>query len=92
MGANIAEASLFIVVAHILWGLKMQGPKDPLTGNPKLLDPWDEDSYSTGAVTNAVPFNVTFEPRSGKHKEVIENAFRDAQDQWEVLGLGKDER
>ncbi|KAJ8091917.1 hypothetical protein PM082_024151 [Marasmius tenuissimus] len=92
MGSHIAEASIFFVVARILWGLDMRGPRNPRTGAVQLLDPWDEDSYSTGAVTNAVPFNVVFEPRSSQHKEGIENAFQDAQDRWELLGLKKDER
>ncbi|KAK1222177.1 hypothetical protein PQX77_014997 [Marasmius sp. AFHP31] len=92
MGSHIAETSIFMVVARILWGIEMRGPRNSRTGAVQLLDPWKEDSYSTGAVTNAVPFNVVFEPRSSQHKEGIENAFRDAQDQWELLGLRKDER
>ncbi|KAL0058308.1 hypothetical protein AAF712_015025 [Marasmius tenuissimus] len=92
LGSSIAEASLFIVVARILWGLELQGPRDPLTGEAQSLDPWDEENFTTGVVMNAVPFNVTFKPRSERHTEVIERSFGDAQEQWEMLGLKRDER
>ncbi|KAL0581499.1 hypothetical protein V5O48_000557 [Marasmius crinis-equi] len=92
LGMHIAEASLFIAVARIIWGLDIHAPADPLTGKSLLLDPWDEENYTAGFVTNAVPFNVTFKPRSMRHMEVLQHAFEDAQDQWEILGLSKDER
>ncbi|KAL0571765.1 hypothetical protein V5O48_010194 [Marasmius crinis-equi] len=85
MGTYIAEASLFIVVARIIWGLEILGPASK-------LDPWDEENYTPGFVTNAVPFNVSFKPRSDRRAEVIKQAYEDAQEQWEVLGLRRDER
>ncbi|KAK1215348.1 hypothetical protein PQX77_022054 [Marasmius sp. AFHP31] len=92
MGSHIAEATLFIVFARIIWGLNIQGPTDSSTGATQLLDPWDEDNFSTGVSTTAFPFNVTFEARSPSHKEVIVQSFKDAQAHWEVLGLAGDER
>ncbi|KAL0058160.1 hypothetical protein AAF712_015167 [Marasmius tenuissimus] len=92
LGSSVAEASLFIIVAQILWGLDLQGPKNPSTGEVQSLDPWDEENFTTGAVMNAVPFNVSFQPRSEHHREVIEHGFNDAQEQWEMLGLKRDER
>ncbi|KAK1219761.1 hypothetical protein PQX77_017501 [Marasmius sp. AFHP31] len=92
LGSSIAEASLFIVVARILWGLELQGPRDPSTGMIQTLDPWDEENFTTGVVTNAIPFNIAFKPRSERHREVIEQSFGDAQEQWDMLGLRRDEQ
>ncbi|KAL0059528.1 hypothetical protein AAF712_013727 [Marasmius tenuissimus] len=92
MGSHIAEGSLFIAVGRIIWGVNIHGPKDPSTGVTNLLDPWDEDNFLSGLATSALPFNVAFNARSSKHKEVIDNAFRDAQGHWEILGLASDER
>ncbi|KAL0059531.1 hypothetical protein AAF712_013730 [Marasmius tenuissimus] len=91
MGSHIAEASLFIVVAQITWGLDIHGTKNSSTGVTQCLDPWDENNFSAGVVS-ALPFNATFKARSSSHKEVIERSFKDAQGHWEILGLASDER
>ncbi|KAK1215347.1 hypothetical protein PQX77_022053 [Marasmius sp. AFHP31] len=91
MGSQIAEASLFIVVARIIWGLDIRGAKNSSTGVAQCLDPWDENNFSAGVVS-ALPFNATFEARSSCHKAIIERSFKDAQGHWESLGLASDER
>ncbi|KAL0059527.1 hypothetical protein AAF712_013726 [Marasmius tenuissimus] len=92
IGSHIAEGSLFIAIARIIWGFNLYGPKDSSTGATQVPDPWDEDNFSSGVAMSALPFNVAFEVRSFKHEEVIENAFRDAQEHWDISGLARDKR
>ncbi|ESK86194.1 cytochrome p450 [Moniliophthora roreri MCA 2997] len=84
-GSHIAEASIFITLSRLIWGLNMYSP----TGNSP--DPWNEDTYSAGFVTNPHSYDVVFEPRSPEHYAVLQRSFDEGQEQWEILGLAKDE-
>ncbi|TFK33619.1 cytochrome P450 [Crucibulum laeve] len=92
-GSYIAEASLFIVLARIVWGIDFQAPTDPKTGNPIIPDMADDEAtFSDGFVSIPYTFKISFKPRSEKHKQIIERSYDDAQAAWQVLGLKTDER
>lgn len=86
-GSYMAEASLFIVLARVLWGLDLTCPVD------RVPDPDDEErTWSEGFVAVPNIFPVAFKVRSEKHAEIIRRAYEDVQREWQVLGLEVDER
>lgn len=91
-GTYIAEASLFIVLARIMWGIDFVLPKDAKTGKPIIPDINDEKTFSDGFVSIPYIYKLAFKPRSEKHKKIIERSYEDAQAEWQVLGLKTDER
>ncbi|KAK1225337.1 hypothetical protein PQX77_011755 [Marasmius sp. AFHP31] len=82
-GSHIAEATLFITLSRLIWAFKFQA-----AGTPP--DPWDEESYTAGFVTNPHKFDIKFEPRTATHADVVRRAFEEAQEQWETLGMERD--
>ncbi|TFK36297.1 cytochrome P450 [Crucibulum laeve] len=92
-GSHIAEASLFIVLARLLWALEFTVPNDPASGKPLIPDISDEEgTFTTGFVSIPKTFPVAFRPRSEKKQMMVQKAFEDAQAEWEVRGFDKDER
>ncbi|KAF8625938.1 hypothetical protein AX17_006664 [Amanita inopinata Kibby_2008] len=50
-GSHIAEASLFISLSRLIWGVEFEAPKDPKTGVPQIPDVGDEEgTFSDGFV------------------------------------------
>ncbi|KAF9445128.1 cytochrome P450 [Macrolepiota fuliginosa MF-IS2] len=90
-GTYIAEASLFIVLARIMWGIDFVLPKDK-AGKPIVPDISDEKTFSDGFVSTPYIYKLGFRPRSEKHRMIIEQSYEDSQAQWQVLGLKTDER
>ncbi|KAH9921903.1 cytochrome P450 [Fomitopsis serialis] len=72
-GSHIAEASLFITLSRILWGIDFYAPLDPKTKQPILPDVANEEKTVPHA------FNIGFAPRSAKHAELIRKAFDNVQ-------------
>ncbi|KDQ51281.1 hypothetical protein JAAARDRAFT_706542 [Jaapia argillacea MUCL 33604] len=92
-GSHIAEASLFIVLSRIIWGIDLEAPIDPKTKNPIVPDINDEEgTFTDGFVSVPKIFGVKFKPRSEKHADIIRRSFEEAQSEWQVLGLDVDER
>ncbi|ESK86303.1 cytochrome p450 [Moniliophthora roreri MCA 2997] len=83
-GMHLAEASLFIAISRIIWGLDFEGSIP--------LDPWDEKNYIGGFAINPLPFSAAFRARTPKHAEIIRRSYEEAQGQWETLGMQKDVR
>ncbi|KAI3600344.1 cytochrome p450 [Moniliophthora roreri] len=83
-GMHLAEASMFITISRIIWGLDFECSAPP--------DPWDEKNHFGGFITNPLPFSAAFKARLPRHAEVIRRSYEDAQDQWEMLGLQRDVR
>uniref|UniRef100_A0A0W0FW70 Cytochrome P450 n=1 Tax=Moniliophthora roreri TaxID=221103 RepID=A0A0W0FW70_MONRR len=81
-GMHLAEASMFITISRIIWGLDFECSAPP--------DPWDEKNHFGGFITNPLPFSAAFKARLPRHAEVIRRSYEDAQDQWEMLGLQRD--
>jgi len=92
-GSYIAEASLFIVLTRILWGINFFPPVDPETGDPVIPDVMDEEgTFMGGLILGPRPFRVGFKARTEKHEYLIRKAFDDVQLEWQSVGLPGDER
>lgn len=92
-GKDVAEASLFVLCARMLWGIDFQAPTDPVTKKPRVPDFKDEDgTWSTGFIAVPHPFDVEFKPKSERHAEIIRQSFEELQDEWRDVGLPADER
>lgn len=90
-GSVLAEASIFIALARIIWALDILPPVDPTTGKELLPDLTDETMFSDGFVSTPHAFSVGFRARSQAHEALIRGAFEDAQAAFEVMGLARDE-
>nr|BAK09499.1 cytochrome P450 [Postia placenta] len=86
IGKHLAEASVFIVLARLVWGVDFYAPADSHTGMPILPDVKDEASWTDGLVSAPKIFSVGFKPQSEKHAEVIRRSYVDVQAEWEALG------
>lgn len=92
-GTYITEASLFIALARLIWGIDFQAPIDPRTGIaiiPDMAD--DEATFSDGFVSIPKIFKVGFKPRSERKRQIIVQAYEDVQTKWQALGMDADER
>lgn len=83
-GTHLAENSLFITIASILWAFRILPPSQ-LGDRYDLIDVSD-CTYENGADTLPKPYKVRFEPRSQEVVDVIERAWRDAQRDGFYLG------
>ena len=85
-GKHIAEASIFIVLARILWAFELHAPKLP--------DPADETAahtWGSGFVCLPELFGVAFSAREGR-REIIKAAYEAAQIAWAEMGMEEDVR
>ncbi|KZP29027.1 cytochrome P450 [Athelia psychrophila] len=90
-GSAVAEASIFIALARIIWGLDFQPPINPTTGKELIPDMTDETMFNDGFVVGPRACSVGFRARSDGHEALIRGAFEDAQAGFEVMGLARDE-
>jgi hypothetical protein len=89
----IAEASLFIVLSRLLWGIDFQVPIDPATEKPIIPDLSDEEgTFTDGLAIGPRMFVAGFKARSEKHEIIIHQSFENVQSEWDELGLATDER
>jgi len=92
-GSLMSEASLFIVITRMLWGIDFYAPKDPKTGRMVLPNVDDEEgTWSEGFISVPKIFPVGFRARTEKHAEIMMKAFEDVQAEWQTMGLVGDER
>ena len=68
---NIAERSLYILTARILWGTKMGHKKDS-NGKEILIPEYD---YTAGFNTQPNFFEFDLKPRSEKRWKIIKDAY-----------------
>ncbi len=92
-GYAIAEASLFIVLSRMVWGIDFQAPIDPTSGKAMIPDIADDyKTFSDGFVSIPLPYSVTFKARSEKHEQIIQRAYDEAQATWKEQGMATDQR
>lgn len=90
-GIHVAEQSLFLGMARILWTFNITPKLDPATKQPLLPDP---DRYTPHVVCMPEPFQATIEPRSQERADKVIAEWKDAQkhldqnSQWKVVGEG----
>ncbi|KAH6651347.1 cytochrome P450 [Chaetomium tenue] len=93
-GIHVAERSLFLGVARMLWALDIKPATDPVTG--KVVLP-DQEKLTQGFVCQPVEFPVAITPRSEARRQMVVEewlaAERDCLDpvtkQWRVSPLGE---
>ena len=88
----MAEASLFIACARIVWGLDMIPPVEPTTGKPVLPDVNDENNYTNETINSLKIFSLAWKARDRQRDQVIKRTFEEAQREWELFGLEQDIR
>ncbi|KAF8067838.1 cytochrome P450 [Lyophyllum atratum] len=87
-GAHLAEASLFIVLARLVWAIDFHAPTDPTTGAPVIPDIADEEAtWSEGILSAPKMFRVGFRPRSEGRRMIVERTYEDTQREWPGMGL-----
>lgn len=73
-GVHVAERSLFISVARILWAFNISKAKSP-SGN--FIEP--EIGMVRGFLSVPKPFECEITARSAQHAKIIRNTFREAE-------------
>ncbi|KAI4613117.1 hypothetical protein J4E83_007528 [Alternaria metachromatica] len=83
-GVHLAENSMFIVLAKLLWAFDILPPLDP-HGNEVQVDTSDEAFDAVGSTTMAKPYVVRWKPRSEETKETISREAAEARRDGYVL-------
>ncbi|KAH7131836.1 cytochrome P450 [Dendryphion nanum] len=90
-GIHVAEQSLFLGIARILWTFDITPKMDLITKQPLLPDP---ERYTPAVVCMPEPFPATIKPRSTWRAEKVVAEWTEAQNlldengQWKVIGEG----
>lgn len=86
-GVHLAENSMFIVLAKLLWAFKLLPPRDQ-TGKEIGLDTSDDAFDATGSMTTAKVYQVRWQVRSEKIKQtILEEAARARQSGYVLRGV-----
>lgn len=83
-GMHVAENSLHIVFAKILWAYTISAPKDD--GGKLLPVDLSDDAFVLGAVTVAKPYRCIFSPRNAQVAETIVREWKEAESEGFQLG------
>jgi cytochrome P450 len=83
-GMHLAENSLFITLAKILWAFEIR-PHVGADGKEEVVDVSD-DAYEEGSNTLPKQFQVRFIPRSKGREEVVRGEWERAQKEGYLLG------
>ncbi|KJZ74418.1 hypothetical protein HIM_06228 [Hirsutella minnesotensis 3608] len=71
IGQNLAKSHLFLVTARLLWVFRFS--HQYRDGHKVDVDPWATDGCS---VTAPKPFEASLQPRSPKHRDLIEREWQ----------------
>ena len=83
-GMHLAENSLFITLAKILWAFKIEPPM--LSDGTLLPMDTSDDAYELGANTLPKSFKVRFIPRDAKREQSVREEWAQAQRDGFFLG------
>jgi len=83
-GLHLAENSMFIVLAKLLWAFDILGPVDA-EGREMEVD-LSDDAFEAGANTIAKPFKVRWVARGERVKRVIDKEVAETRGHGYVLG------
>ncbi|KAF2183899.1 cytochrome P450 [Zopfia rhizophila CBS 207.26] len=78
-GMHVAERSLFLNVARLLWAFDIRLAKDE-NGRDIPVDS-SFSSLSPGSMTSPKPFQCDIRPRSAQHESVLRNEWNKAQEE-----------
>lgn len=77
-GIHLAERSIWISAAKILWAFDI-GPRKDELGNTVELDISYETGYEDGVITKPLPWRCDIQPRSERRRETIMREFAEAE-------------
>lgn len=83
---HLAEKSVLLVAARILWAFDIVPAKDA-QGNEIQVSSDFGTAYEHSVIASLNPFPVQFKLRSPERREVIETLFQEAEHQWSDLKL-----
>lgn len=78
-GRHIAENSVFLNMAKIMWGFDIM----PSNDGAAAVDP--DKSWTTGFLTKPLPFTAKFKVRSKQHEAVIQQEWEKCEKDVDVL-------
>ncbi|KAF8242601.1 cytochrome P450 [Wilcoxina mikolae CBS 423.85] len=81
-GLNIAERSLYILTARVLWACDLRKKVDPETGKEVAVP---EYAYTEGFNVQPLPFDFKLVERKGRRK-VCEDVWEKAKEEWGRVG------
>jgi cytochrome P450 family 619 len=76
---HLAERTMFVGMAKLLWAFDFDKCIDPLTGSPIEPDTDPISGYSGGAILVAKPFPCEITPRSVARQDTIMREFSRAE-------------
>ena len=88
LGPHIAETSMFIACARILWAFDFACP--PGVAVPDIND--ELKTWSDGFISVPRIFPVIWKPRTSAKGMLIQKEFENNQAEWRMLGFAEDER
>ncbi|KAH7050031.1 putative O-methylsterigmatocystin oxidoreductase [Macrophomina phaseolina] len=83
-GMHLAENSLFITLAKILWAYEIK-PRTGPDGKPEVLD-LSDSGFEPGVNTLSKPFVVDFKPRNAVREAVVVKEWETALNEGYMLG------
>lgn len=81
-GLHLAENSLDINIAKIIWAFEIRPGTDPVTGQPMRIDDINVDiktQWTDGFLIAPKPFPISLRVRSDKHRKVLQQEMEQAQ-------------
>ena len=88
LGPHVAELSMFIVCARVLWAFDFACP--PGYPVPDIND--EQNSWSDGFISVAKVFPVNWTPRSAAKEAFIRRKYEEIQGDWNLEGFAEDAR
>lgn len=83
---HLAERSVLLVAARVLWAFDIIPAKDALGRDIEVsADP--ATAYHHNVVGSPKPFPVQFKVRSEQRRKTIEASFKNAQEVWDGMSL-----
>lgn len=93
-GLHIAERTLFLSIARLLWGFDISKGRKPVKSGDRGTQ-WveitpDQDDIVGAIASRPVPFPATIRPRSERHTQVMRKAWKDCHSLLDEHGQWKD--
>lgn len=85
-GMHLAENSLLLVVARLLWAFNIEQSVN-CDGSRQLLTADPLEDYDNSIIMSPKPFPIVFKVRDKERAAVINSSYSNALQQWEEMGL-----
>ncbi|EKG12913.1 Cytochrome P450 [Macrophomina phaseolina MS6] len=81
-GRFVARNSLFIMIARLLWAFNIKHAVDRKTGRSIEVD---DKAFGNAVISKPHQFSAVFEPRTERHREIVEEAWDKQEKDADVL-------